>query len=141
MTDDASTSTAVIPPITNPAGTSTSTSFAPDAHQTETLDEEKVLDKAFVTLVRGATEEFGFAPRDVYDTAFNLPDLGWFCGDTIRKLDCSQLKNSILNFRRICNLDYQEVIAMRPTEKTTGRDTWTIGFKSTQIVKKVVNFL
>jgi len=46
------------------------------------------VDKAFKILVRNATEEFGFAPRDVYNAILDLP--------ATRDLHAAAVKTSII---------------------------------------------
>jgi hypothetical protein len=113
-----------------------------DTRQTQAADKENALDKAFETLVQNAAEEFGFAPRDVYNAVFNLPAVRLNHADAMGKLNYSELKNLVINFRNTRRLDYQVItIQPVPSESPSSPDEWTIDLKSTQIARKVVESL
>ena len=66
-----------------------------DIDQDENVDG---VEEAFRILVRTATEEFGFAPRDVYDGVLDLPDTRKQHAATVRSFDYSGLKTLVKAF-------------------------------------------
>jgi hypothetical protein len=116
-----------------------------DTRQTQATDKENALDEAFETLVRSATEESGFAPRDVCDAVFNLPAARWNHANAMKSLYFTELKDLVINFSVTGRLDLlsQEVIAIQPipSESLSSCDEWAIDLKSTRIARKVVELL
>jgi len=99
--------------------------------------------EAFKILVRNATEEFGFAPRDVYNGVFSLPTVKRKHATKIKDLGYSELMSIADTFTKNCllnNLSHQ-VVAVQPCKYSTYLDDWTIDFKSPRIAKEVVRLM
>ena len=98
---------------------------------------------AFAVLVRNATEEFGFAPCDVYDGVFNFPEVKIQHAIKLKTLECSELMDLSIAFFRDHSLDdaSQYVVAVQPHEGTRSRDDWTVNFKSPRIAREVVGLM
>jgi len=99
--------------------------------------------EAFAILVRNAIEEFGFAPRDVYNGVFDLSlakenhiakmkDLGY---PELISLADTFAKKGILN-----NLSHH-VVAVQPHQSAPRIDRWTMDFKSPRIAKEVAGLM
>ena len=58
------------------------------------------------TLLRNATEEFGFAPRDVYNGVFDLPGMKDQHTAAVKSLDYSKLMTLSKTFSNNCELDH-----------------------------------
>jgi hypothetical protein len=103
------------------------------------------LKRALEILVRNATEEFGFAPRDVHDGIFRLGSMREDHINALRSLDYAKLKAIALKFGAELNLhDVSDcVVAVYPDPKKSLRqvDYWTVGFKSAQIKKGATELL
>ena len=99
----------------------------------------EAVDHALKILVRNATEEFGFAPRDVYRGVFRLPTIRMEHADAVKSLNCSQLKTIAEVFSKDCQLDVSShhVVSVSPCDGSPDRDKWTIDFKSIRIAKEV----
>jgi hypothetical protein len=99
------------------------------------------VDNALKILVRNATEEFGFAPRDVYTAVFDLPGT-MAQHNKVQQLRCAELASLVATFPWIH--EHHElshlVVAVWPHEhpKTEALDLWDIDFKSTRIAEKVM---
>ena len=97
-------------------------------------------------LVRNATEEFGFAPRDVYNGVFHLSRTRDRHAIHLNRLDYEQLEAIVCTFsqeRKLINSDLSHrIIAISPLPSTPrgdhNYDHWTIDFKSIRIAKEVV---
>ena len=98
------------------------------------------LEAALRILVRNATEEFGFVPRDVYQSITDLPDVRKQHVNALAELDYSQLKNLIGLFVRHRKLDglSHGVVAVYPVKPSRLTDDWEIDFKSIRIAMRVV---
>ena len=118
---------------------------------TTTTDEGNVVDKtdhpqapvnnALEILVRNATEEFGFAPRDVYDGVFNLPATKEEQAAVVGRFDYSKLPAIVGDFsacRALYDLSHR-VVAVWPRKAHGSHVEWAIDFKSKRIAKMVVN--
>ena len=98
------------------------------------------VDNALKILVRNATEEFGFAPRDVYKGVFNLPRTMFQHTDAVENFNYSTLKALVQNFSKTSALDgsSHRVVAVYPFRYLTDQDGWTMDFKSIRIRGKVM---
>jgi len=91
-------------------------------------------------LVRNATEEFGFAPREVFNGVFGLPITIHGRATAVKRLTYSKL----MALSKAFSCDYEldgfsdRVVAVQPREFTFRRDHWTNNFKSARIARKVV---
>ena len=56
------------------------------------------VDNAFKILVHNATEEFGFAPRDVYNGVFRLPRTREDHATVLENFDCAELRKIVETF-------------------------------------------
>jgi hypothetical protein len=100
-------------------------------------------DDALDILLHNATEEFGFAPCDVYSGVFDLPRTMEEHAIAVEKLKRSDLIAIVQTFPETCGLDtlpcrVAAVCSYEPAEKS---DHWTINFKSNRIAGKVVEMM
>ena len=108
------------------------------AGQFRTLDS----DEALKILVRNAIQEFGFAPRDVYDAIFHPLETGMKHLDSLKQIDQSMLKtielfNSQLSLSQVSD----RVVAVYPKPTIPEPpllDEWSIEFKSPRIRDKAM---
>ena len=101
---------------------------------------EDKMDSALKILVRNATDEFGFIPRDVYRGVLRLPQTKEDHDDAVKALKYPSLVDFVENFpenRQISDSLY-DVVAVRPIRSLESRDAWMIDFKSTRIKWKVM---
>ena len=99
-------------------------------------------DDAFEVLVRNATEEFGFAPRDVYGGVFALPKTKIRHIAEVGKADYSKLKELVdaLSDRGMDNFS-RHVVAVKPRYCSLEYDYLEIDFKSTRIARQVTDVM
>ena len=119
-----------------------------DIDQDENVDDEAVqqrvpvykVEEVFRILVRTATEEFGFAPRNVYDGVLNFLDTRKQHATTVRSFDYSGLKTLVKAFinRRGLNGSSHRVLVVYPCKPSLNRDNWEINFKSFRIAMDAV---
>ena len=98
------------------------------------------VDDELKILVRNATEEFGFAPRDVYRGVFDLPKTMSQHTETVGTFDYSKLKallRSFSNNRALAGFSHG-VVAVYPCKGLKNLDGWTMDFKSIRIREKVM---
>jgi len=95
------------------------------------------MERALTILVRIATEEFGFIPRDVYRGILDLPEMRRDHTITSGHVDYSRLKELIIAFA--CDGELgpasQHVVVVFPTENWTASDLWDIDFKSIRVAE------
>jgi len=114
--------------------------------------DEKTVDKpgqkgpadiAIEILVCNAIEEFGCAPRDVYEGVFRLPQARLRHITRVEKVNYSKLKNLVDAFSLDRGLDKfsHHVVAVKPFRYTLNTDRWEIHFKSTRIARRVVELM
>lgn len=105
------------------------------------------VDDALKVLVRNATEEFGFAPRDVYQAVFELPLTRTEHEAALVGFGCSEIVASVRSFainHAFASDTSYRIFTMLPlplpqsSSASEAYDDWTIDFKSIQIAKKVV---
>jgi hypothetical protein len=101
---------------------------------------------AFEILVRNATKEFGFAPRDVYNGVLKLPRTRMEHANGVMKLGCDNLQKLVRKFSTDRGLDPEfssVVVAVypRPSTSLIDYDDWEIDFKSIRIAKEAVEWL
>ncbi|EIM89619.1 uncharacterized protein STEHIDRAFT_108317 [Stereum hirsutum FP-91666 SS1] len=105
------------------------------------------VDDALKILVRNATEEFGFAPHDVYQAVFELPLTQTEHDAALVGFGCSEILASVRAFainRTFPSDTSYRIFAMLPLQNQLSSSTsevyddWAIDFKSIQIAKKVV---
>jgi len=102
------------------------------------------VDNALKILVRNATEEFGFIPRDVYKGVFDLPAVKEEHTIAMRSLDCSKLITIVREFstsRGMSSTIANRVIVVFPIDYVPSLDRWKINFKSARIARKVVELM
>ena len=99
------------------------------------------VDKAFKILLHNATEEFGFAPRDVYDGIFYLPKTKNDHAVAVEDLKYHDLKDLVRRFCKEGELDgtTHRVVAVHPNSRTNSDqyDRWEVKFKSVRIAREV----
>ena len=88
--------------------------------------------KAFKTLVRNATEEFGFAPRDVYAGVFRLTKTKSEHTTEVQKLNYSTVKAIVEAYSKMGELPgfSHRLVAVYPRYVRPDHDEWVIDFKS-----------
>ena len=120
-----------------PSTTGHTTSMADAAGQSHSLG------TALKILVQNATEEFGFAPRDVYDGVFDLPETMKKHAIAVKLFDYSKLTTLTGMFAIRYDLDAfsHRVVVVRPTSFLYKPDMWLIVFKSIRIARKVVELM
>ena len=93
--------------------------------------------QALRILVRTATEEFGFIPRDVYNGIVDLPDMRLRHTEALCDLDYSQLKVLVNKFTGKKALDVTSscVVAVFPTQNFPNYDLCEVDFKSIRIAE------
>ena len=100
------------------------------------------VDMALEVLMHNITEEFGFAPRDVYNSIFRLGCERRRHGNVLRFFKHSDLRALVDTFYWRCELDHvsERVVVVYPHQNSDGRrdDSWSIDFKSVQIGRKVM---
>ena len=98
------------------------------------------VDNALKVLVRNATEDFGFAPRDVYDAVLDLPLARSDHADAVEKFDYSTLKALVGIFSGTSqpNDFSHRVIVVYPLENLPRKDDWRMDFKSIPIGREVM---
>jgi len=101
------------------------------------------VDDVLKILVRNATEEFGFAPRDVYDGVFQLPGTRDEHAAAMKGLRCSELVTLVETFtaHRTLHGVSHNVVVVYPSESFTGYDRWKIDFKSPRIAEQVMRLM
>ena len=106
----------------------------------ETDDEETdEVDEAVKILVRNATKEFGFVPRDVYEGVVDLPKVISRHTRAVKIFDYSTLRTLIDTFSTTYELHRlsHHVVVVRPVEHLT-EDEWAMDFKSVRIRRKAI---
>jgi hypothetical protein len=101
---------------------------------------------AFEILVRNATEEFGFAARDVFNGVLRLPRARVRHARGVEKLGYDQLRELVLGLPRDCGSksqfsDIVVVVYPRPSTSLSNYDDWVTDFKSIRIAKEAVEWL
>jgi len=98
------------------------------------------VDDALKILIKNATEQFGFAPRDVYGGIFSPVEVKAKHHKALRGLNYPQLMSLCKAFHMSHEFDKysHRVIAVSPVESALGYDEWRLNFKSTQIAKEAV---
>ena len=101
------------------------------------------VDNAFEVLVCNAIEEFGFAPRDVYNGVFKLSQTKAQHVTEIRRTNYSRLEDLVNVFPEERGLDEfsHHVVALKPYYHTLDEDLWKIHFKSARIARQVVELM
>ena len=103
------------------------------------------MEDALRILVKHATGEFGFTPRDVHRAIFNPFRTKQIHAAAIEDLDHPTMATFAMNFLKQYNPDVlsHRVIAVRPIPacNLNANDRWAIDFKSPQIAKNVVERL
>lgn len=94
----------------------------------------------FKILVRNATKQFGFAPRDVYHGVFRLLDTMHEHDRRVQYVGCSELMSLVKKYFHEDGFDsFSEVVlAVCPVPASPGFDRWRIYFKSSGVASKVV---
>jgi len=86
-------------------------------------------------LLKNATEEFGFSPRDVYGGVLDLPKTRSEHADAVNQLDHSVLVTLVRVFHNQHRLDdlSHHVVVVHPRRRANHWDGWKIDFKSVRI--------
>ena len=109
----------------------------------ETSKPQAPADKALDILLANAIEEFGLAPRDVYNGVFQPISTLRDHRDARKELTYSKLMDLVGVFvqkRQLGNVSHY-LIAVRPVEFTDNRDRWAVDFKSARIGWEVVRLM
>jgi len=120
---------------------------ATDQDQVYQTEQQQVpvykIEQALTTLVRIATEEFGFIPRDVYEGILNLPEMRRQHAKPSGSLDYSRLKDLIHALVRNRELDVasRPMVVVFPTENRTTSDQWEIDFKSMRVAEHAAEMM
>jgi hypothetical protein len=101
---------------------------------------------ALELLVHNATEESGFAPRDVYYGAFELPRGRNRNAVALENLNCPGLRSVVRRFSVDCWLvcgSSRDALVVYPCPSTSlvNLDDWAIDFKSIRIARDVVELM
>ena len=98
------------------------------------------VDNTIKTFMHNATEEFGFAPRDVYNGIFNHAETRWEHTSAIRWIKHSSLETIVRTFCLDGELDgfSERVFVVYPRPYMRRLDGWAIDFKSVQIGREVM---
>lgn len=99
------------------------------------------MDNALEVLVRNATEEVGFAPRDVYGLIFASRGMKTDRLNALKTFDYSGLESLSKTFQNTRALSYEQslVVAVSPYQRSLGEDDgWRMDFKSIRIAKEAV---
>ena len=101
---------------------------------------DKAVNDAFKVLVRNATEEFGFAPRDVYKAVFDLPRAKHEHTAAVKKLGYSELKALVTTFsaEHQRHQSSRHIIAVYPVPLMVNMDGWLVTFKSFRVWEEVM---
>lgn len=125
-----------------PPATDQDVNMGDDTDRSPVSQEEA--DNAIKILVRNATEEFGFIPRDVYNGIFDFPTMKREHTEAVRSLDHSQLKIIVREFTVSRKLDEfsHRIVAVYPRNEpdriALDSDEWAIDFKSVRIAREVM---
>ena len=101
------------------------------------------VDKALEVLVHNATEEFGFAPRDVYRSLSRLHEARREHAVAAKWSNHSRLMALVETFSWKRELDdvAERVVVVYPRRVLDDYDSWSIDFKSVQIGREVMESL
>jgi hypothetical protein len=99
-----------------------------------------LVDDVLKTLLHNATEEFGFAPRDAYNGVLDLPSTRRVHVEAVKRLEYSDIPTIIKMFSDTHGLETlsHRVFAVHPRKNLPKIDDWTISFKSSQILRNVM---
>ena len=97
----------------------------------------------FEVLVQNAIEEFGFAPRDVYEGVEDLLGTRKTHNAAVWSLDYLELRSLVDKFAYNQELDgiSERVVVVRPFQTPEGVDDWEMDFKSVRIGEKVARLM
>ena len=101
------------------------------------------VDNALKILVRNATEEFGFAPRDVYDGVFQLYETRDKHSAAVGEFDHTKLQETVRSFSQDHGLTTETshrvvVVFPHPLTSLFNLDRWGIDFKSIRIAREAM---
>jgi len=100
------------------------------------------VDNALKILVHNATEEFGFAPRDVYNGVFRLSQTREDHATALENFDCAELREITKTFNVQLGLvsghSHRVVVVFPYPPEHLDFDGWGIDFKSIQIREKMM---
>lgn len=102
------------------------------------INQKNEVDDAIELLVQNATEEFGFAPRDVFDAIFKPRQTRDAHAQALESFDYNDLQLLAKTFRdeRALSHHQSRIIAMSPcVEHLSSHDCWRLDFKSIRIAK------
>ena len=100
----------------------------------------RTVDNALKILVHNATEEFGFAPRDVYDGVFQLYETRDKHSAAVEEFDYAKLQETVRSFSQDHGLTTETlhrvvVVFPHPLTSLLNLDRWGIDFKSIRIAR------
>ena len=101
------------------------------------------VDNALKILVHNATEEFGFAPRDVYGGVFQLYETRDKHSAAVGELDYTKLQETVRSFSQDHGLTTETshrvvVVFPHPLTSLFNLDRWGIDFKSIRIAREAM---
>src|ERR1700733_2260907 len=101
------------------------------------------VNNTFEILVNNATEEFGFAPRDVYHGIFRLAHMRTQHTAALRDQNFSDLATLVQGFSATYNLDLSShhVVVVEPRQISLMLDSWTVNFKSVRIAEEAAEWM
>jgi len=103
------------------------------------------VDNALKILVHNATEEFGFAPRDVYNGVFRLSQTREGHATALENFDCAELREIVKTFNVQLGLvsghSHRVVVVFPYPPEHLNFDGWGIDFKSIQIREKMMELM
>jgi hypothetical protein len=111
------------------------------SHPQVSVDKAVEVENAFKILMHNATEEFGFAPRDVYNGVFYLLETKGMYAAEVKALTCSDLKTLVQTYvktRGFVSGTSHKLIVVSPVGHLVKNGQWEINLKSIRIAKKVV---
>jgi len=101
------------------------------------------IDDALKVLVLNSTEEFGFAPRDVYCVVLLPHKTKMDHINALVNLNLNALSDLARTFTSTCGLNdlSHHVVAVEPHQLYYNYDSWTINFKSVRIAERMVEWM
>jgi len=103
------------------------------------------VDDALKILVKNATEEFGFAPRDVYDGVFKLSETKMDHVNELGRFDYGKLRKVVETFTAerglVCEQSHRVVVVFPRPPEGLHFERWGIDFKSIRIGEKMIELM
>ena len=103
------------------------------------------VDDALKILVKNATEEFGFAPRDVYNGVFKLSETKMDHVNELGRFDYGKLRKVVETFTAerglVCEQSHRVVVVFPRPPEALHFERWGIDFKSIRIGEKMIELM